>query len=320
MDGSQLPPYFWEPNWDESSDNHRRPPALSLAPRPDELSFGFPADYGVGPSSAPLMDPTGLSTSVPPLPPDLFLFAGSVPSWDSAPASSWLPELAQPSGIRYESSIRTPWDDSSFPAPSTGSSAGDFSGDGYGINMAETSEYASSRFSSPPPPSIPADDNWVSQGWSSDNSRPVSAAPSIVYGDPIGESPPSVSVEIGAWIDATSWTTVHPSVDSDINPVDQVQDIDAHLGWDSKPSARHPATESVASGSSSLSITGSGFQGDDPSHSYVSASVTPTAAVLPNHSNSSAQMLNPDALRQLARCCQVHWLAAVSDSLYSSSN
>ncbi|KAJ7718744.1 hypothetical protein B0H16DRAFT_1608525 [Mycena metata] len=276
------------------------------------------------------MDPTGLFTSAPPFPPDLFPFAGLVPSWDSAPASPWLPKLAQPSGIRYESSIRAPWDDSrcgkNLIAP----------------NILLTRKIH--RFSPPPPPppppsSIPVGDDWLSQGWSSDNSRPVSAAPSIVYGGPIGErevsfsrlslrlvliflipSPPSVAVEIGPWIDTTSWTTVDPSVDLDINPVDQAQDIDAHLGWNSKPSARHPATESVASGSSSLSITGSRFQGDDPSHSYLSASVNPTVAVLPNHSNSSAQMLNPDALRQLARCCQVHWLAAVSDSLYSSSN
>ncbi|KAJ7778922.1 hypothetical protein B0H16DRAFT_1500506 [Mycena metata] len=306
MDGSQLPPYFWEPNWDESSDNDRRPPALSSAPRPDELSFGFPADYGVGPSSATLMDPTGLFNSAPPFPPDLFPFAGLVPSWNSAPASSWLPEFAQPSGIRYESSIRTPWDDSRC------------------CKILIAPKILLTRkihpFSSPPPSSIPVGNDWLSQGWSSDNSRPVLAAPSIVYGGPIGESPPSVAVEIGPWIDTTSWTTVDPSVDSDINPVDQAQDIDAHLGWNSKPSARHPATASVTSGSSSLLITGSRFQGDDPSHSYLSASVNLTAAVLPNHSNSSAQMLNPDALRQLARCCQIHWLATVSDSLYSSSN
>ncbi|KAJ7722188.1 hypothetical protein B0H16DRAFT_1600904 [Mycena metata] len=278
MDGSQLPPYFWEPNWDESSDNDRRPPALSSAPRPDELSFGFPADYGVGPSSATLMDPSGLFNLATPFPPDLFPFAGLVPS-----------------GIRYESSIRTPWDDSRCGK----------------ILIAPKILLTRKIHPFDTASRIPAGDDWLSQGWSSDNSRPVSAAPSIVYGGPIGEREvifSRLTVEIG------------PSVDSDINPVDQAQDIDAHLGWNSKPSARHPATESVASGSSSLSITGSRFPGDDPSHSYLSASVNPTAAVLPNHSNSSAQMLNPDALRQLARCYQVHWLAAVSDSLYSSSN
>ncbi|KAJ7715523.1 hypothetical protein B0H16DRAFT_1741858 [Mycena metata] len=79
-----------------------------------------------------VMDPTGLFASAPPFPPDLFPFAGLVPSWDSAPTSSWLPDLAQPSGIRDESSIPTPWDDISFPAPSTGSSAGDLFDDGYG--------------------------------------------------------------------------------------------------------------------------------------------------------------------------------------------
>ncbi|KAJ7742617.1 hypothetical protein B0H16DRAFT_1563163 [Mycena metata] len=310
----RLPPF--NPSFNEWEIS---PPALSSAPRPDELSFGFPANYGVGPSSATLMDPTGLFTSAPPFPPDLFPFAGLVLSWDSAPASSWLPELAQPSGIRYESLIRTPWDDSRC-----------------GKILIAPKILLTRKIH---PFSIPVGDDWLSQGWSSDNSRPVSAAPSIAYGGPIGErevsfsrlslrlvliflipSPPSVAVEIGPWIDTTSWTTVDPSVDSDINPVDQAQDIDAHLGWNSKPSARHPVTESVASGSSSLSNTGSRFQGDDPSHSYLSASVNPTAAVLPNHSNSSAQMLNPDALRQLARCCQIHWLVAVSDSLYSRSN
>ncbi|KAJ7762228.1 hypothetical protein B0H16DRAFT_1884193 [Mycena metata] len=88
------------------------PSAPSPALRPDELlSFGFPIDYGSGPSSATLMDPTSFFASAPPFPPDLFPFAGLVPSWDSAPASSWLPDLAQPSGIRDESSIPTPWDD-----------------------------------------------------------------------------------------------------------------------------------------------------------------------------------------------------------------
>ncbi|KAJ7759996.1 hypothetical protein B0H16DRAFT_1533295 [Mycena metata] len=53
------------------------------------------------------------------------------------------------------------------------------------------------------------------------------------------------------------------------------------------------------------------FGGSSGDSLYVSVSATPTAAVLPLHSNSSVQMLNPDA-RQLARCCQVHWLAAAA--------
>ncbi|KAJ7702724.1 hypothetical protein B0H17DRAFT_1176062 [Mycena rosella] len=72
-------------------------------------------------------------------------------------------------------------------APSTdSSSARDFFHDDYGINflMGEMSdEYSSSRFSSAPPSSIPEDDGWSSRGWSSNDSRPVSAAPSSVYGD-----------------------------------------------------------------------------------------------------------------------------------------
>ncbi|KAJ7758311.1 hypothetical protein B0H16DRAFT_1821620 [Mycena metata] len=85
--------------------------------------------------------------------------------------------------------------------------------------------------------------------------------------------------------------------------------------------AVYPATESVASGSSSLSISGShdfdpaspAPSGDSSGDSLdVSVSATRTAAVLPTPSTSSAQMLNPDALGQLARCCQVHWFVAVS--------
>ncbi|KAJ7679665.1 hypothetical protein B0H17DRAFT_1077686 [Mycena rosella] len=72
-------------------------------------------------------------------------------------------------------------------APSTdSSSARDFFHDDYGINflMGEMSdEYSSSRFSSAPPSSVPEDDGWSSRGWSSNDSRPVSAAPSSVYGD-----------------------------------------------------------------------------------------------------------------------------------------
>ncbi|KAJ7814720.1 hypothetical protein B0H13DRAFT_2381540 [Mycena leptocephala] len=41
--------------------------------------------------------------------------------------------------------------------------------------------------------------------------------------------PPSVSVEIGPW-DGT------PYVEPDVRPVDEAPDIDAHLGWDFKPS------------------------------------------------------------------------------------
>ncbi|KAJ7754071.1 hypothetical protein B0H16DRAFT_1459161 [Mycena metata] len=79
--------------------------------------------------------------------------------------------------------------------------------------------------------------------------------------------------------------------------------------------AAYPATKSVATGSSSLSISGShDFDPASPAPSGDSSedSVTPTAAVLPTPSTSSPQMLNPDALGRLARCCQVHWFAAVS--------
>ncbi|KAJ7737983.1 hypothetical protein B0H16DRAFT_1466011 [Mycena metata] len=85
--------------------------------------------------------------------------------------------------------------------------------------------------------------------------------------------------------------------------------------------AAYPATKYVASGSSSLSISGShDFDPASPAPSGnssedsldLSGSVTPTAVVLPTPSTSSAQMLHPDALGRLARCCQVHWFAAVS--------
>ncbi|KAJ7730406.1 hypothetical protein B0H16DRAFT_1773850 [Mycena metata] len=137
-------------------------------------------DYGSGPSSATLMDPTGLFASAPPFPPDLFPFAGLVPSWDSAPASSWLPDRAQPSGIRDEI------DESS----------------------ALNTDPLMRKYT--PLIQLSGSLDWF--------------------------NPPSVSVEIGPWIDATSWTTVDPSVDSDVNPVDEALDIDAHLGWDFKPS------------------------------------------------------------------------------------
>ncbi|KAJ7767317.1 hypothetical protein B0H16DRAFT_1686889 [Mycena metata] len=78
--------------------------------------------------------------------------------------------------------------------------------------------------------------------------------------------------------------------------------------------AVYPATESVASGSSSLSISGPhDFDPASPALSGDSsgAGVTPTAAVLPTPSTLSAQMLHADALAQLAGCCQVHWFAAV---------
>ncbi|KAJ6518502.1 hypothetical protein DFH09DRAFT_1287534 [Mycena vulgaris] len=80
-------------------------------------------------------------------------------------------------------------------------------------------------FSSTPPSSVPDDDGW-SRGCSSGSSRPVSAAPSSLYGD-LGRnrpviyafffvgliliSPPSVSVEIGPW-DCADCTSDDPSV------------------------------------------------------------------------------------------------------------
>ncbi|KAF8144511.1 hypothetical protein K438DRAFT_2029147 [Mycena galopus ATCC 62051] len=101
--------------------------------------------------------------------------------------------------------------------------------------MASTSdEYSSSRFSSVAPSSIPEDD-WSSR-WSSGSSRPVSAAPSSVYGDLRGNSPPPVSVEIGPW-DSTDWAAADlPCMELDVRLVDEAPDLNARLGWDFKPS------------------------------------------------------------------------------------
>ncbi|KAJ7022007.1 hypothetical protein C8F04DRAFT_1194959 [Mycena alexandri] len=60
-----------------------------------------------------------------------------------------------------------------------------------------------------------------------------------------------------------------------------------------------------APGSSPTAALSTSTKGDGSSHA------TPTAAVLSPHSNSSVQMLNLDT-RRLARCCQVHWLAAAA--------
>ncbi|KAJ6529350.1 hypothetical protein B0H19DRAFT_531758 [Mycena capillaripes] len=243
MDG-----YFW----DGSDETQRRPPpVVPSASFAGELpSFGFPAEYT--PSSTSLMDPTGFfAPPAPPFPPDLFPFAelsGSA-SWDTTPATSWLPApTPQQGGPQWDPRTTQPqWDssvsshgfDSFGPAaarpPSTSSSSGDLSGDSYGIDllMAEISDgYSSSRFSSAPPSSIPEDDDW-SSWWSSSISRPASAAPSSVYGDPSVDSPPFVSVEIGPW-DGTA--ADQPCPKPDVHPVDEAQDMDARLGWDYKPS------------------------------------------------------------------------------------
>ncbi|KAJ7924067.1 hypothetical protein B0H13DRAFT_1864362 [Mycena leptocephala] len=81
-------------------------------------------------------------------------------------------------------------------------------------------------------------------GWSSRNSRPISAAPSSVYGDPSADrpvipsqffvscsffsaSPPSVSVEIGPW-DGANWAAADSLyVEPGVRQVDEAPDIDA---------------------------------------------------------------------------------------------
>ncbi|KAJ7768867.1 hypothetical protein B0H16DRAFT_1518439 [Mycena metata] len=99
-------------------------------------------------------------------------------------------------------------------------------------------------------------------------------------------------------------------------------------------SAKTPSTSSLAGwigapGSSPTAALSTSTKGDGSTHNfepspvpsdgssrdsfYVSVGATPTAAVLPPHSNSSVQMLNLDA-RQLARCCPVHWLAAAASN------
>ncbi|KAJ7732028.1 hypothetical protein B0H16DRAFT_1770721 [Mycena metata] len=242
MDELQFHPYFWGNNHDTAQQEPPVPrPASAAAALP---SFTFSADYGS--SSTPWIDPTAsVAPPVPALPPDLFPFAdfAEPAEWDAALASSWLRTPAQhPSGPAQWDSR---WDDliSSFqPEParpsSTDSSAGGSFDGSYDIDllMADISdEYSSSGFPSAPPSSIPEDDDWSSRGWSSNNSRAVSAAPSSVYGDPPAESPPSVSVEIGPWGGA-NWDAADPPVQPNIDPVDEAEDMDARLGWDYRPS------------------------------------------------------------------------------------
>ncbi|KAF8189161.1 hypothetical protein K438DRAFT_1971805 [Mycena galopus ATCC 62051] len=244
MDGPEFPPHFLG---QQQRNTATPPPLVSPAPVAGGLpSFAFPSTstLSVG------RDPTGFYAHDTQLLPSVLFPShsgfSSTSSWDAASASSWLPaSMLELTGIATQwndDSIQPHWDDPmifSFqpgPArpPSTVSSAGDFFDHGYGIDylMASTSdEYSSSQFSSVAPSSIPEDD-WSSR-WSSGSSRPVSAAPSSVYGDLRGNSPPPVSIEIGPW-DSTDWAAADlPCVEPDVRLVD---DLNARLGWDFKPS------------------------------------------------------------------------------------
>ncbi|KAJ7120114.1 hypothetical protein C8R44DRAFT_853464 [Mycena epipterygia] len=204
-------------------------------------------------AATPSINLTGFGHPNPLLFPDLFPGASqpafhsdfSLPaSWDATPFSRPAQFSQQPTETVYDPSVQPHWDDfvsSLQPAParppSTGSGAGDFY-DGYDIDlMADIGdEYSSSRF-----PSSILDDGWSSRGWSSNSSRPVSAAPSSVYDDLVKNSPPSISVEIGPW-DSAGWTSDDPSSEMfpvrerDLDLVDEVPDMDARLGWEWKPS------------------------------------------------------------------------------------
>ncbi|KAJ6628320.1 hypothetical protein B0H10DRAFT_1940517 [Mycena sp. CBHHK59/15] len=219
------------------STSGRPPPPVSSAPVAGGLpSFTFPANYGY--SSPSSMDPTGFfahpAPPLPSLPSDLFPFHPELAapgSWDAGSSSSWSPasiqEPSRPGTPQWDDrSIQPDWDDlvSSFqPAaartPSTGSSAGNFPNDSYGIDLLMAN--ISSVFSSAPPSSIPEDDDWSSRGWSSSGSCPVSAAPSSAYSN---------------W-DGTNWATADlPCIEADVPPADEAPDMDARLGWDFKPS------------------------------------------------------------------------------------
>ncbi|KAJ6476589.1 hypothetical protein DFH09DRAFT_1216514 [Mycena vulgaris] len=184
--------------WDDSSEAQRSTVAQgSSAPAPDVMSaFEFPADSGLPSAMAtPFIYVTHFGRPTP-----VATFHSDFPvadSWDA----TLLPLLPSQPSVTWDHNVQPQWEDfiSSLQpmparAPSTdSSSAGDFFHDGYG------DEYSSSRFSSAPPFSVPEDDGWFSRGWSSKNSRPVSAAPSSVYGDLDDNSPPSVSVQIEPW-------------------------------------------------------------------------------------------------------------------------
>ncbi|KAJ7906749.1 hypothetical protein B0H13DRAFT_2333189 [Mycena leptocephala] len=180
-------------------------------------SFEFPVDYDA--SAIPSMDPTGFFAH--PLPPDLFPFHPELPasaSWDGTSASSWLPVSTQQPNEWDDRSIQPLWDDlvSSYII--------DHSIDRLMADIND--EYSSSRFSSAPPSSIAEDDDWSSHGWSSSNSRPISAAPWSPYGDPIPH----------LW-DGTNWAAADSlNLELDVLPVDEARDMDAHLGWDFKRS------------------------------------------------------------------------------------
>ncbi|KAJ7327666.1 hypothetical protein DFH08DRAFT_884920 [Mycena albidolilacea] len=244
---------FLEPYWDGSSEAQRRQPSpANPAPVPGELpSFGYPTDTRFSPAAATL--PNNFDVSHPtPLISESFQtgaskFHSTPDSWDAS-AYSWPAQFSeQPRETVHDALVIQPhWDDfiaslQTAPTrpPSTGSSAGDFSIDGYGIDilMADMGdEYSSLGFPSVPPSSIPDDD-----GYSSRSSRPVSAAPSSIYDESVRNSPPSISVEISAWDSASGssedpFPALVPVREPELDLLDEVPDMDARLGWQWKPS------------------------------------------------------------------------------------
>ncbi|KAJ6536505.1 hypothetical protein B0H10DRAFT_2246340 [Mycena sp. CBHHK59/15] len=229
---------YSQPFWDGSSEAQRRqPPHVSSDPAAGVLpSFALPTDSGFSSITAkPSINLTDFGHPSQLLPFDLipgvsqstFHSDFSVPAlWDAAPFSSPAPFSQQPSGSIDDPSVQPHWDDfvsSLQPAPartpSTGSGAGDFFNDGYGIDllMADIGdEYSSSRFPSAPPSSTPEDDGRSSR-------------------------PPTVFVEIEPWDDA-DWTSddrsseMFPVPEPDLDLVDEAPDMDARLGWEWKPS------------------------------------------------------------------------------------
>ncbi|KAJ7703675.1 hypothetical protein B0H17DRAFT_1040862 [Mycena rosella] len=211
--------------WDGGSEAQRRLPVAqgNSAPAADMLpEFTFSADSGFPSAIAtPFIDVTHFGHPTPLLPTD---FPGAsqrafhsdfsaADSWDAA-SLSLLPQ--RPSTHLQPTPARAPSTDSS--------SAGDFFHDD------SSDEYSSSRFSSAPPSSIPEDDGWSSRGWSSNNSRPVSAAPSSVYGDLDHNRPPW-----GGAFDGPPSEMV-PLREPNVNLVGEAPDMDARLDWDWKPS------------------------------------------------------------------------------------
>ncbi|KAF8136866.1 hypothetical protein K438DRAFT_1786480 [Mycena galopus ATCC 62051] len=181
--------------------------------------------------------------------------------WNSASVFSWLPVSTQrPNGPAMQ------WDDpvSSFQPPqarppSTGSSKGDIFGDSYAIDLL----MADIGFSSVLRSNIPEDDDWSS--WWSSGSRPVSAAPSSIYGDPVNRP------------------VIFSQFLADFDLADEAADMDALLGWKFKPSnvtwLDPDVTSEVAEFPQGIKLTGtietiSCFPNDFASFTPISHTVT----------------------------------------------